>query len=131
MLTPSQSTLLRLSAVAIVAFVASLASVSAQAQTTIVLSAPGTEVTDTMVQGGASADKNFNASDMMATRASTNADYLRRALIKFDTQNTLPAGTQVQSAVLTLTIKSAGTDSQRTIGTFPVTTSFVQEEATW
>lgn len=104
---------------------------SAGAQTTVILDAPGTQVTDVMIQAGASANTNFNASDMFATRASTNYDYLRRALLKFDTQNTIPAGSVIQSAVLTLTIKTAGTDAARDITVFPMTMSWVQEEATW
>jgi len=104
---------------------------TAGAQTTVTLNAPTTQVTDVMVQGGASANTNFNTLDHLATRASTNYDYLRRALLKFDTQNTIPAGTKIQSAVMTLTIKTAGTDATRQVGVFPVTTSFVQEEATW
>src|SRR5438067_6474936 len=104
---------------------------TAGAQTTVTLNAPTTQVTDVMVQGGASANTNFNTLDHFATRASTNYDYLRRALLKFDTQTTIPAGTKIQSAVMTLTIKTAGTDTTRQVGVFPVTTSFVQEQATW
>ncbi|MGH9140651.1 MAG: DNRLRE domain-containing protein [Vicinamibacterales bacterium] len=103
----------------------------AQAQTTLVLDAPGTQVTDVMIQAGASAHTNFNDSDMIATRASTNYDYLRRALVKFDTQNTMPAKSTIQSAIMTLTVKYAGADRSRAITVFPVTTSWVQEEATW
>jgi len=110
----------------------SLATAGAQTtQTTVTLNAPTTQVTDVMVQGGVSANTNFNTLDHFATRASTNYDYLRRALLKFDTQNTIPAGTKIQSAVMTLTIKTAGTDTTRQVGVFPVTTSFVQEQATW
>jgi len=104
---------------------------TAGAQTTVTLNAPTTQVTDVMVQGGASANSNFNTLDYLATRASTNYDYLRRALLKFDTQTTIPAGAKIQSAVMTLTIKAAGTDATRQVGVFPVTTSFVQEQATW
>jgi endonuclease/exonuclease/phosphatase family metal-dependent hydrolase len=104
---------------------------AAGAQTTVTLSAPATQVTDVMIRAGAAANINFNSSDMFATRASTNPDYLRRALIKFDTQNTIPSGSTIASAVMTLTIKTGGTDAARTIGVYPVTTSFVQEEATW
>jgi endonuclease/exonuclease/phosphatase family metal-dependent hydrolase len=103
----------------------------AHAQTTVVLDTPGTQVTDAMVQGGTHAKVNFNASDVLATRASTNPEYLRHALIKFDTQNTIPANTAIASAVMTLTIKSAGTDTARTIGVFPVAASFVEEDVTW
>jgi endonuclease/exonuclease/phosphatase family metal-dependent hydrolase len=104
---------------------------TAGAQTTVTLNAPATQVTDVMIQAGASANTNFNASAMLATRASTNPDYLRRALIKFDTQNTIPSGSKITSAVMTLTVKAGGTDAARTIAVYPVTSSFVQEQATW
>src|SRR4051812_45630717 len=103
----------------------------AHAQTTLILDAPGTQVTDVMIQAGASANTNFNGSDMIATRASLNYDYLRRALLKFDTHNTIPARSVIQSAIVTLTVKSAGAASSRTITVFPVTSSWLQENATW
>jgi endonuclease/exonuclease/phosphatase family metal-dependent hydrolase len=105
--------------------------VTAGAQTTLVLNAPGTQVTDTMVQAGSSANTNFNKSEVLATRASVNSQYLRRALIKFDTQNTIPAKSRVQSAIMTLTLKIGGADAKRAVSVFPVTMSFVEEEATW
>jgi len=126
---PACRRLLRAAAFTAAACAASLS--TASAQTTLVLNAPDTHVSDTMIQGGAAANTNFNQQDFFATRASTNADYLRRGLLKFDTQNTLPAGSTVQAATLTLTVKSGGTDAARTIGVFPVTTSFLEEEATW
>jgi endonuclease/exonuclease/phosphatase family metal-dependent hydrolase len=104
---------------------------NAQAQTTLILDAPGTQVTDVMIQAGASANTNFNSTDMLATLASTNYDDLRRALLKFDTQNTIPAKSTIQSAVMTLTLKDAGTDAARSISVFPVTISFLPEAATW
>jgi endonuclease/exonuclease/phosphatase family metal-dependent hydrolase len=104
---------------------------SAGAQTTLVLNTPGTQVTDTMVQAGSFANTKFGTSGMLATRASTNVEYLRRALLKFDTQNTLPAKSQIRSAVLTLTVKMGGAEANRAISVFPVTTSFVQDETTW
>ena len=119
----------RTAVLALAATVASLA--TAQAQTTLILDAPGTQVTDVMIQAGVSADTNFNNSDMVATRASTNYDYLRRALLKFDTQNTIPAKSVIQSAVMTLTVKSAGAEVARNVTVYPVTLSWLQEEATW
>jgi hypothetical protein len=106
-----------------------VSSAAASAQTTLVLDAPVTQVRDTMIRAGSSANTNFNGQDFFATCASTNVEYLRRALLKFDTQNTMPAGSPIQSATLTLTIKIAGTDATRTIGVSPVTTSFLEEEA--
>jgi endonuclease/exonuclease/phosphatase family metal-dependent hydrolase len=108
-----------------------LGGATARAQTTVMLNAPGTQVTDTMIQAGIYATRNFNGSETLATRASTNPDYLRRALLKFDTQSTLAAGSTITSAILTLTVKSGGTDSLRALSVFPIRTSFAQEEATW
>src|SRR6266498_2234043 len=79
----------------------------ADAQTTVVLNVPGSQVTDTMIQGGINAKTNFN------------------------TQNTMPGGSRIASATLTLTLKSAGADATRTVGVLPITNSFVQEEANW
>jgi endonuclease/exonuclease/phosphatase family metal-dependent hydrolase len=126
---PTCSRILRAAAFTVATSAASLA--AANAQTTLVLDAPVTQVSDTMIQAGSTANSNFDKQDFFATRASTNVEYLRRALLKFDTQNTLPADTRIQSATLTLTIKTAGTDAVRTISVFPVTTSFLEEEATW
>ena len=116
-------------AIAAACFFGSLA--AAGAQTTVRLNAPATQVTDVMIRAGAAANTNVNGSDMFATRASADPDYLRRALIKFDTQNTIPSGSKITSAVMTLTVKTGGADAARTIGVYPVTTSFVQEQATW
>lgn len=119
----------RTAALALVAMTATLA--TANAQTTVILDAPGTQVSDVMLQGGTSADSNFNTANTLATSANTDASQVRRALLKFDTQNTIPAKSTIQSAVVTLTLKSAGADASRAISVFPVTTSFVESEATW
>src|SRR4051794_8789436 len=83
----------------------------ARAQTTVTLDAPGTQVTDVVIRAGASAATNLNGSDMLATRASATDDNLRRALLKFDTHNTIPAKSVIQSAVMTLTVKSGGAEA--------------------
>ena len=111
-----------------VAFAASFT--TASAQTTLVLDAPVTQVTDVTIQAGTSANTNFNGSDSLATRASANYDYLRRALVKFDTEHTMPAGSTIQSAVMTLTVKSGGAAAARDISLFPVTNSWCWEPIT-
>jgi endonuclease/exonuclease/phosphatase family metal-dependent hydrolase len=103
----------------------------AGAQTTLVLNVPGSQVTDTMIQGGINAKTNFNKSDALATSANSNYAELRHALLKFDTQNTMPGGSHIASATLTLTLKSAGADANRSVSVFPITSPFVQEEANW
>jgi endonuclease/exonuclease/phosphatase family metal-dependent hydrolase len=105
--------------------------VGAAAQTTLLLNAPGMHVTDTTIQGGTRANTNFSTSDGLRTSANTNYSEVRHALIRFDTENTMPAGSRIVSATLTLTLKSAGSDATRTLGLFPITASFVPAEATW
>jgi endonuclease/exonuclease/phosphatase family metal-dependent hydrolase len=127
----TQGSVRRIRSAALVAAM-SVASVAvAAAQTTVVLNVPGTQVTDTTLRGGASANANFNKLDSVSTSANTNYDEVQRALVKFDTENTMPARVKITSAILTLTLKSGGSDSSRTVSVFPVTTSWVQEEATW
>ena len=56
---------------------------------------------------------------------------MRRVLLKFDTSNTIPAGTRISKAVLTLTLQSAGAASSRPIAVRRVTRSFLKGSATW
>jgi endonuclease/exonuclease/phosphatase family metal-dependent hydrolase len=102
----------------------------ALAQTTLVLGAPDTQVTDTTIRGGTYASKNFDNS-VLVTRASDSDEYDRRALLKFDTQNTIPQGSAITSATLTVRVKDGGTDISRNIGAYRVTTSFEEAQATW
>src|SRR5262245_48053147 len=91
---------------AALAFCASgLVSGTASAQSTVVLEQPGTEVTDTTIRNGSYANTNFNGG-VLITRASADPEWQRRALLKFDTKNTIPEGTRITSATLTLTVKS-------------------------
>jgi endonuclease/exonuclease/phosphatase family metal-dependent hydrolase len=97
---------------------------------TVVLSTPDTQVTDTTIRGGTYAAKNFNAT-VLATRASSSEEYLRRALLKFDTQNTISAGTPIASATLTLRVKNGSEEAARTVGAYYVKNSFEEADATW
>ena len=101
----------------------------AQAQTTVVLDAPNTESIDTTIQGGASATTNYGTQVLM-TRASDNLDYARRALLKFDTETTIPAKAVIQSAKLTLTVKGGNAET-RTLSAYRLVNSFDQDTATW
>ena len=68
---------------------------------------------------------------MLATRASSDLEYHRRAFLKFDTQNTIPAGRSVTSALLTVTVKMGSEDASRLVGAYQVTTSWAESEITW
>src|SRR3982074_1538247 len=87
----------------------SAAASTASAQTTVTLNQPETQVVWATMRGGSYADHNDRS--VLATRASDNLEYNRRALLKFDTQNTIPSGTTITSALLTVTVKSGSEDA--------------------
>ncbi len=122
---------LRPSLRATVAVVLLIAAADASAQT-VTLSVPVTQVTDCTIRGGTYANIVDN-SGTLVTRASGTLTYVRRALVKFDTSTTIPAGTAIQSATLTLVLKSAGstTSGTRTVTAVPITNSFIDTQATW
>jgi endonuclease/exonuclease/phosphatase family metal-dependent hydrolase len=101
----------------------------ASAQTTVTLSDPSSEVVFATIRGGAYADTNDRA--RLATRSADEAQDTRRAMLKFDTQHTIPAGAEVTSAVMTVTIKSGGDDASRQIAAYQVTRSWNENETTW
>jgi endonuclease/exonuclease/phosphatase family metal-dependent hydrolase len=101
----------------------------ASAQTTLALSQPRSEAWYATVRGGSYADKNL--STILETRSSSDAEYLRRAFLKFDTHNTIPVGTSVTSATLSVTVKQGSPDATRRIGVYQVTTSWQDVEVTY
>jgi endonuclease/exonuclease/phosphatase family metal-dependent hydrolase len=112
-------------AVASIMFVGS----PAAAQTTLVLDAPNTEVTDAYIRGGSNASTVYNT-DALATKANSNLSVVRRALLKFDTETRIPRGSAIQSARLTLTLKKSDPQTRR-LGVYRVTQSFQESQATW
>ena len=102
---------------------------AASAQTTISLNQPSSQVVSATIRGGTHADSNDQWT--LETRAADNLDYNRRALIKFDTENTIPKGSAVTSATLTVTVKSGSTDSSRTIAAYQTSLSWTENEVTW
>src|SRR4051795_6065341 len=95
------------------AFIAGGAS-AASAQTTVTLNQPATHVVSATIRGGTYANKNDQS--LLATRSSDNVEYERHALLKFDTHNTIPAGSAVSSAKLTVTVKDGSADGTRPAG---------------
>jgi endonuclease/exonuclease/phosphatase family metal-dependent hydrolase len=85
---------------------------------------------DTTLRPGMYEDTNFGSQGYLETKASTDPDTRRRALLKFDTHNTIPAGSQINSATLTLTVRS-GSVPTRTIAYYCVSSSFDEFRATW
>ena len=103
---------------------------TASAQTTITLNQPTSQVLSATVRGGSYADQNNEWT--LSTRASSdNLTNERRALLKFDTENTIPQGSQITSALLTVTVKSGSADATRTIGAYQTSMSWTENEVTW
>lgn len=110
-----------------------LASVTpARAQsTTQVLGAPDTQLIDAMIRNGQYASSNSDTS-VLLTRWSTVPEWERRTVLGIDTSS-IPAGSPVVSAVLTLTVKTglgaAGTT--RPVAAYRLTSSFAERQVTW
>src|SRR4051812_35898839 len=94
----------RVCAYALVAATAAATVASAAAQTTVVLNQSKPDVVYATRRGGAYADTNLRR--VLTTRAADTANNHRRALLKFDPEHNIPAGSSVTSALLTVTVKS-------------------------
>ena len=113
-----------------VAFAGSLAftaSVIPAAAQTLVLN----DGNATTLRGGSYASTNFGSSDVLETRASSDPTYLRRALFKFDTDNTIAQGTPISKAILTVTVASGSNSETRTISAFQERSSYDEYSASW
>lgn len=84
----------------------------------------------TTLRGGTYANTNFSSQSVLETRASSDASYVRRALFKFDTANTIPAGSSVASARLTVTV-AGGNSESRVLSAYRIASSYDQTAATW
>jgi endonuclease/exonuclease/phosphatase family metal-dependent hydrolase len=85
----------------------------------------------TTLRGGTYASTNFSDDPVLETRASSDASYVRRALMKFDTHNTIAAGASIASAKLTVTVASGSNSQSRTLSAYGVTSSYDELAATW
>ena len=111
---------------------AALAAIPAAAGAqTIVLNVPDSQVVDTTIRNGPYATYNHNSATLL-TRSSTVPDWERRAILSFNAAS-VPSGTLVRSATLTLTLKSGlGTaGALRTVAVRRLASPFVESQATW
>jgi endonuclease/exonuclease/phosphatase family metal-dependent hydrolase len=97
------------------------------------LNQTGTQVTDTTIRNGIYANANQDGPLLIMRHSTADRDYERRAILKFDTQNTIPAYTKISSATLTLTVKSGmGTAGEkRPVTAYRITQPFQEAQATW
>ena len=105
----------------------------ASAQTTVVLNQTGTQVTDTTIRNGIYANTVFDGPLLLMRHSTADPNYDRRAILKFDTQNTIPAGTKISLATLTLTVKyGRGTAGEkRPVTAYRISQPFQEAQATW
>jgi hypothetical protein len=120
----------RLIRIAAVAIATAFTAANASAQTTLTLTTADTQVTDTTIGSGTAGSIVYN-NDTLVTRTSSDVNATRRALLKFDTETTIPAGTSITSAKLTLYVKRGAGTTARKIGVYAVTKSFQESQATW
>jgi acid phosphatase len=85
---------------------------------------------DATIRGGPYAATNDNGS-LLVTRLSAEPEFIRRALLDFDTQSTIPAKAVVTSAKLTLTVHWGGDVAQRDVAVYNLTKTFVPSQVTW
>ena len=104
---------------------------SAAAQTTVTLSTPGTHLTaDMTIRGGAYELTDYSQDPALVSKIS-GADYTRRILLKFDTENYLPDNAVIQSAYLYLVLKAAEDGGDRPLTAYHVTKSFIENDTNW
>ena len=84
----------------------------------------------TVLRGGSYQHRNFANEPLLETRVSGDATYTRRIQVKFDTHNTIPMGTAVSSAKLTLTV-AGGNSQTRQLTAYRGAYSYNEWEATW
>ncbi|CAN5659637.1 hypothetical protein BH23ACI1_BH23ACI1_01290 [soil metagenome] len=120
-----RSLLLRTVRLASVGFVLALACGQASAQTLQISQSHAT-----VIRGGTFANTNFATDPKLATRASGDVEFVRRIVMKFDTENPIPANTPIASAKLTVTI-AGGNAENRSVAAYRVANSFERVEATW
>jgi endonuclease/exonuclease/phosphatase family metal-dependent hydrolase len=105
---------------------------TASAQTTVTLGTPGTHINaDLTIQGGGYAYADFSNSDALSSKVSTSESYTRRILLKFDTQNYIPANAVIQSAKLYLVLKTAESAENRPFNAYWVNQSFAKGQTNW
>ena len=85
---------------------------------------------DATIRAGAYASKNYGTQPIVETRASSDPDYRRRAVLQFDTAPHFSSSARVTSAKLVLTVKSGNPETRR-LGACAVPVSFRESEVTW
>ncbi|HEX7018450.1 MAG TPA: DNRLRE domain-containing protein, partial [Gemmatimonadaceae bacterium] len=107
------------------AFVALLTAWPAAAQSVTL-----TVAKDATVRGGTYANTNFGSQPILETRQSSDTEWVRRAVLTFDTETTVPDNATIASAKLILTVKQ-GNSETRQLDAFSIPISFDEPYVTW
>jgi hypothetical protein len=101
------------------------------AQTTLILSTPNTQVTDTTIRNGPYATVNQDG-PLLLTRFSSVPEWERSTVLSFET-TPIPLGSAVSSAILRLTVSSGlgASGTTRPVTAYRLTTAFTETQATW
>ena len=118
-------TVVRLTAASFTACALAVGATPASAQSTMTL----TDSSATTLRGGSYASTNYSKQTVVETKADSDASYRRRGLLKFDTHTTLPQGTKISSATLTITLAASGTQT-RTLSAYYENSSYDEAVAT-
>jgi len=122
----THQTVWRFKTVAFILCALATSAATAAAQSTLTL----TDSSATTLRGGSYASTNFSKQTIIETRASSDASYVRRGLLKFDTHTTLPEGTPIASAKLTITV-AGGSAETRTLSAYNENSSYDETVVTW
>jgi endonuclease/exonuclease/phosphatase family metal-dependent hydrolase len=85
---------------------------------------------DSTIRGGSYATTKHGSDAMLATRASSDATYVRRAALTFDTETTIPDNATIQSATLVLTVRGGNAET-RQLRAYGMPVSFDEPDVTW
>lgn len=85
---------------------------------------------DATLRGGSYANTKYGSDTILATRASSDSTYQRRAALMFDTETTIPDNATIQSATLVLTVRG-GNSETRQLGAWGIPVSFDESYVTW
>jgi endonuclease/exonuclease/phosphatase family metal-dependent hydrolase len=117
----------RMGTVMLAAGALAMSASSASAQSTLKLS----DGNASTLRAGSYASTNYSGSQVVETRASSDASYVRRALFKFDTHTTLPKGTTISSATLTVTVGPGSNGETRNLAAYFINASYDETVVTW
>jgi len=103
--------------------------VGKSASATVTIAQSKSQVVYATIRAGSFSNRNLPTT--LETRSSSDPEFLRRALVKFDTQATIAKGASIASAILTVTVKDGSGDATRRIAAYQMTTSWTETEVTW